>query len=258
MMKLTRIHRLGALAAALACIPAAAAAQGDAATTLEITIRAHEGGQPLPGANVELLGLARAVNADSAGVARFRNLPAGPLIVQIRKFGYGVERITLNVGPRDTIAIEADLQTEAVRLAEIRATARASSSLRGTGFYDRQRTGIGSYATRSEWEGRGRLQLSDVVRRMRGIRVVRTGDGRTLFIPSRPLASLGSSCASTMVYVDGVPMTVDPRYDDMNALVSLSEVEAVEAYAGPSEIPAQYNATGAACAVILIWRRGGR
>ena len=257
-MTLARIIRLLALAAAFVRIPAAAAAQRDSASSLEVTIRAQEGGAPVAGANVELLGMARAVNADSNGVVRFRNLPAGPVIVQIRKFGFGVERITLNVGARDTISIEVDLQTEAVRLAEIRATARASSSLRNTGFYDRQRTGLGSYATRAEWEGRGRLELSDVVRRMRGIRVVRTSDGRTLFQPSRPLSTVVGGCGTTMVYVDGVPLMVDPGADDMNQLVSLAEVEAVEAYAGPSEIPAQYNATGSACAVILIWRRGGR
>ncbi|HEX9939717.1 MAG TPA: carboxypeptidase regulatory-like domain-containing protein [Longimicrobium sp.] len=248
-------RRLLALAAALVCIPAAASAQRDSGSTLQVVIRAEQGGTPVPGANVELLGMARAVNADSSGVVRFANLPPGPVMVQIRKFGFGVERIPLNVGTRDTIVVEVDLQTEAVRLAEVRATARASSSLRNTGFYERQRSGIGSYATRDQWAGRGRLELSDVVRRMRGIRVARTDDGRTLFLPSRPPASLGG-CSSAMIYVDGVPLNVGS--DDVNQLVSLAEVEAVETYAGPAEIPAQYNATGSACAVVLIWRRGSR
>jgi hypothetical protein len=258
MMTLTRIRRLTALAAVLACIPAAAAAQADAASTLQITIRAQEGGQPLAGANVELMGLGRALNADSAGIARFRNVPPGPLLVQIRKFGYGTERFPVNVAARDTISVEVDLQTEAVRLAEIRATARASPALRNTGFYDRQRMGVGSYAVRSEWEGRGRLELGDVVRRMRGVRVARTSDGRTLFVPSRAAASIARTCAGVMIYVDGVPLMVDGQYDDVNQLISLSEVEAVETYAGPSEIPSEYNGTGSACAVVLVWRRGTR
>ena len=258
MMILTRARTLTALAAALACTPAAAAAQADTTSTLQVTIRAHEGGEPLAGANVELLGLARAVNADSAGVVRFRNLPPGPLLVQIRKFGYGAERFPVTLSARDTVAVEVDLQTEAVRLAEIRATARTSSSLRNTGFFERQASGLGSYATRAEWEGRGRLELSDVVRRMRGINVARTSDGRTLFLPTRALSSVVGGCNSTMIYVDGMPLTVDPRFDDVNQLVSLAEVEAVEAYAGPSEIPAQFNGTGSACAVVLIWRRTTR
>lgn len=250
-----RTRRLVALAAALACAPAAAAAQADTASTLQVIIRSEEGGRPLAGANVELLGMARAVNTDSAGVARFRNVRPGPLLVQIRKFGYGQERFPVVVGMRDTISVEVDLQTEAVRLAEVRATARVSSSLRNTGFYERQRSGVGSYATRDQWAGRGRLELSDVVRRMRGIRVARTDDGRTLFLPSRPPASLGG-CSSAMIYVDGVPLHVGNG--DVNQLVALSEVEAVETYAGPAEIPAQYNATGSACAVVLIWRSGSR
>ncbi|HEU4560463.1 MAG TPA: carboxypeptidase-like regulatory domain-containing protein [Longimicrobium sp.] len=258
MMKLTHTVRLAALAVTLACVPAAAAAQADATSALRITIRAHEGGQPLPGANVELLGLARAVNADSAGVARFPNVPAGPLLVQIRKFGYGAERFPVNVPARDTVVVEVDLQTEAVRLAEIRATARTSPALRNTGFYERQRIGVGSYAMRSEWAGRGRLELGDVVRRMRGIRVARTQDGRTLFVPSRPAASIGGACSGVQIYVDNVPLLVDGRYDDVHQLISLAEVEAVETYSGPSEIPPQYNATGSACAVVLVWRSGVR
>jgi hypothetical protein len=81
-----------------------------------------------------------------------------------------------------------------------------------------------------------------------------TRAGRSLLVPSRPGASL-NGCAGVQIYVDGVQLHVDGRYDDVNDLVPLSEVEAVETYAGPSEIPPQYNATGSACAVVLVWRR---
>ncbi|HET7232311.1 MAG TPA: carboxypeptidase-like regulatory domain-containing protein [Longimicrobium sp.] len=244
-------------AAVLALVPAAAAAQANAASSIQITVRAEEGGAPVAGANVELMGAARAVNADSMGVARFRNVPPGPLLVQIRKLGFGTERFSVVVPARDTLAIEVDLQTEAVRLAEVRATARYNSSLRNTGFFERQASGLGSYATRQQWEGRGRLEFSDVVRRMRGVRVARTSDGRTVLLPSRPLASM-SGCTTAQLYVDGVLTPFDPRHDDVNQLIGLAEIEAVEVYAGGAQAPAQYNATGSSCAVVLIWRKGER
>ncbi|HET7462244.1 MAG TPA: TonB-dependent receptor [Longimicrobium sp.] len=256
--RFSRVCRGFALAATIALIPAAAAAQQrDTTGAIQVVVHAEEGGGPVAGANVELMGLGRAQNADSAGVARFRNLPPGPLLVQIRKLGYGAERFPVTVVRGDTVMVEVDLQTEAVRLAEIRATARSGSALRNTGFFERQAAGIGSYAMRSQWEGRGHLEVSDVVRRMRGIKVARTGDGRTLLLPSRPLASLGG-CSTAQVYVDGVQLNFDPRHDDINQMVSLSEVEAVEVYAGGAEVPAQYNMTGSSCAVVLIWRRGAR
>jgi hypothetical protein len=256
-MNTPRIRALAA-AAALVLVPAVAAAQrADSTSTLELKIHAQDGGQPLVGANVELLGLARAQNADSGGVVRFRNLPPGPMIVQVRRLGYGDERFMLNMSPRDTVSVEVDMQAAAVRLAEVRATAQYSSALRQTGFFERRASGIGSYAMRTEWEHRGRLEMTDIVRRMRGVRVVRTADGRTIIVPSRPLSSL-SGCGSVQLYLDGNLMAFDPARDDIDKLVNLSEVEAVEVYAGPSEIPSQYNQTGSACGVVLIWRMAPR
>jgi len=247
-----------ALSAALVFAPAIAAAQrADSTSILKVSVHAEQGGQALAGANVELLGMARAQNADTAGVANFRNVQPGPVIVQIRRLGYADERFTLNVPPRDTVSVDVDLQTAAVRLAGVRATARYSSALRQTGFFERQASGIGSYAMRAQWERRGRLEVSDIVRRMRGVRVVRTGDGRTLIVPSRPLSSLGG-CGSVQLYIDGNLTTFDPASDDIDKLVNLSEVEAVEVYAGPSEVPSQYNQTGSACGVVLIWRMAPR
>lgn len=256
--RFSHLPRRLAAVAALALTPAAVAAQQPEATgAIQVMVHAQEGGGPVAGANVELMGLGRAQNADSAGVARFRNLPPGPLLVQIRKLGFGAERFPVTVVRGDTMMVEVDLQTEAVRLAEVRATARYSSALRNTGFFERQASGLGTYATSAQWEGRGHLEVSDVVRRMRGIRAARTSDGRTLLLPSRPLASL-SGCSTAQVYVDGVQLAFDPRRDDINQMVSLSEVEAVEVYAGGSEAPAQYNMTGSSCAVVLIWRKGTR
>lgn len=247
-----------AFVSCITLVPAAAAAQQrDTTGAIQVVVHAEEGGGPVAGANVELMGLGRAQNADSAGVVRFRNLPPGPLLVQIRKLGFAAERFPVTVARGDTLVVEVDLQTEAVRLASVTATARYSSALRNTGFFERQAAGIGAYATRAQWEHRGHLEISDVVRRMRGIRVARTGDGRTLLLPSRPLASLGG-CASAQVYVDGVQLAFDPRHDDINNMVSLPEVEAVEVYAGGAEVPAQYNMTGSSCAVVLIWRRAQR
>lgn len=253
-----RSRVLLALAAAFATLPAVAAAQRDSTTIIQVTVHAEEGGAPLSGAHVELIGAFIAANADNDGVARLTGVRPGPTIVSIHKLGYGDERFTLNVPPGDTLSVEVDLQSAAVRLAAVTATATHSRVLAESGFLERQRHGIGSYATRTQWEGRGRLAFSDVMRRMRGIRVARTADGRTLLVPGRGNFSLSSMCSGVLLFVDGVQMNVDGRYDDINQLVPVSELEAVEAYAGPAEIPAQYNQTGSACGVVLAWRRGAR
>ena len=58
------------------------------------------------------------------------------------------------------------------------------------------------------------------------------------------------------VYVDGVriwaPGTDDPP--DFDRLRN-NQYEGVEVYRGPSELPTQYQGTGAACGAILLWSR---
>ena len=66
---------------------------------------------------------------------------------------------------------------------------------------------------------------------------------------ARGLTSLLRPC-NVKVYVDGAAS------DDQSLLRILEpwDVEAIEAYHA-SEIPAEYNATGSACGVILVWTR---
>ena len=80
-----------------------------------------------------------------------------------------------------------------------------------------------------------------------------TRDGRTVLVPPSYM-SMNSNCRGVLVFVDGAEMTV--MSDDINQLVSLSEVEAVESYSGVGTIPPQFNSTGSACGVVVIWRRG--
>ena len=256
MIQMPRLVRhLPLLAAGLALLPAAAAAQADSLSTITVVVRAVEGGVPVRGARVQVLGARIAANADSAGVARLR-VPSGPRIMSVHKLGYGDERFPLTVPAGDTLTVEVDLQAEAVRLAEIRATSFRSRVLSESGFLARQRTGLGSYATRADWQGRGRLQFTDVIRRMRGVRVTRTSDGRNMISPGRGTISMSSMCRGVLVFVNGVELPVDAGFDDINDLVPLSELEAVETYGGVGAIPPQFNRTGSACGVIVAWRRG--
>jgi len=59
------------------------------------------------------------------------------------------------------------------------------------------------------------------------------------------------------VYVDGARYyspemnEVPPDLDRLNVLT----LEAVEIYRSPAEVPVEYNATGSACGLILLWTR---
>jgi hypothetical protein len=56
------------------------------------------------------------------------------------------------------------------------------------------------------------------------------------------------------VYLDGTRVIID-AHQDINAIVSPNQVEALEVYIGPAEVPAEYAAGRGACGVVLIWTK---
>jgi hypothetical protein len=55
------------------------------------------------------------------------------------------------------------------------------------------------------------------------------------------------------VFLDGIPVMSD---GDLDALVLLRDVEAVEVYRGSAELPLQYGGSNGACGAIVIWTKG--
>jgi hypothetical protein len=56
------------------------------------------------------------------------------------------------------------------------------------------------------------------------------------------------------LFVDGTRVTYDFQ-NDIDSVVSPNQVEALEIFRGPSEIPPQYNDNNSMCGVVLIWTR---
>ena len=54
-------------------------------------------------------------------------------------------------------------------------------------------------------------------------------------------------------YLDGMLLSATDPLDVINP----HHIEAIEAYPGAASVPQQFNATGSACGVILLWSRSG-
>jgi hypothetical protein len=126
----------------------------------------------------------------------------------------------------------------------------------------------GSFITREEFEKQGNPQKpTDVLRRMRGIRVERN---------LRGMQDMGGSILSAQTnqwvvrfsraqwrsFHDCPPVYfLDGRYIgtadrvDIDAALGISEMEAVEAYGSAATMPAEFNRTDSACGVIAFWTR---
>jgi len=158
------------------------------------------------------------------------------------------------------------------------------------GFERRRRGGRGIFLSREDVGRRHAARLEDLFRGIPGLQVVHEGAADRVVMPGqRPLragaemhgaaprgdrprdghetrdardvgeareplppAQGGDTCA-VQFYVDGAyTPTDDGRVSDR---VRLEDVEAVEVYRGPSELPPEFRRPGADCGVIVVWTR---
>lgn len=144
-----------------------------------------------------------------------------------------------------------------LRALEIQAELR-KRWLANTGFYERRKTSFGTYLAGDALDAVAQRssRLSDMLRGMRGLRVVMDMYGHAHLQSTRGPASLSMSC-TPRVYLDGVPVDwVNTSGGDLDSLVFPNKIAAIEAYAGPSEAPLQY-AGFAECGVLLLWTKQG-
>jgi hypothetical protein len=204
---------------------------------------------PIAGAEVAVDG--RVTRTDSSGRFRFSGVPQGEADVRVRSVGYR-EVLRVVVVPADSQEVSIGLARAAQTLSGVEISADAvpvSPFLRA--FEDRRAMGIGRFLTRDQIEKVEYRRLSDVLRQLPGLGIVTAGGNKAYVASSRAGGCLAS------VYLDGVPLfrgTLGADPFSINDL-SATQIEGVEYYAGPSLIPAQYNATSRTCAVLLLWTR---
>lgn len=226
----------------------------------------HANTQPVVSATVVFLGDGRAVTTDSSGIFRIEKLPQGILRFLVRAPGYpsvGLvlafangevmdRRIELDSSKAAAAAATAPSATAggarsgAQALPMVAVEAEASLGPRFANFERRRRTGAGQYVVRAEIEARGYSSLQDIARGMRGVNVECGG---------------GLGCSIRMVRA---PMRCLPEYivddnvDNMfGPTIPVRDIEALEVYTGPADVPGEYAGRNAGCGVIVIWTRSG-
>jgi hypothetical protein len=244
------MHRVATLAGSLTLLAAPLAAQ-----TVRGKVVDARTGEGVPEAAVLALttGGRRTGQARTDAGGKF-SLPVrtpGEVRLQVDRTGY---RQTLTdpmpVAAQETIDVELSVSAAALTIAPLRVTARVEPpkrrALELNGFYERERRGIGTFLRREEIERHGDFTLAQVLSRVPGtaIRYIRVH--QYIYFPR-------NGC-NPLVFLDGSRMVID-RHNDINSFVSTFQVEAIEVFKGPAEVPPQYAAGRSACGVILIWTK---
>jgi len=217
---------------------------------------------PVESATVELISISDSV------VARTLSGPDGRFFITAPADGLYYVRVShltaipwtdgpvnLSEGATPLVTFEVDPQPLLLDSINV-AVEQRSRSLATTGFYQRSRSGFGTFIDEQRIERGSYLELSDLLRTVPGVRVLESGSSlkRRTVMTSYALRNLGS--CFPRVYLDDVLIETGgrtPPLSDFDNLLPVHDVAGVEIYARPAEVPPRYGQ--GLCGVILIWTK---
>jgi Carboxypeptidase regulatory-like domain len=223
-------------------------------------------GQPVAGVTVVNLLDGKALTTDTTGSFKFEKLPQGIVRLLVRAPGFPQQGVLLALAEGELMEHRVELDsTTATRiaaetppapppagqrmqtLAPVVVTEEASLGPRYANFERRRKTGAGQYIVRADIERSTASTLQDAVRTLRGVNLDCStgGSGCHILMARAPLR-----CSPEYVVDDNVDNYFGPN-------VPLRDIEGIEVYTGPSEVPGEYAGRNAGCGVIVIWTRSG-
>ena len=246
-MRCTHCVALAATAVGVIAAPRAVHAQAKS-STLVGWIR-DAGGHPLANADVTIGSMDALARTDSTGRFILRSLDPQHVEVMIRRLGYDAETFdfTLHPGQVDSVAVQ--LQQNVQLLDEMRTNAALSHRFYTLEeFYKRRDRGGGAFLTRAEIERHHTTVLSEVLREVPGVRIVRGRSGKNGGVRFQS----GRANCPPELWIDG-QRARNTEIDDISA----TDVEAMELYPGPSTTPTEFSQQSSTynCGTIVIWTR---
>jgi len=209
------------------------------------------GGAAGGGSRVELVGTEIVAATNDRGEFSLTGVPAGTHVILARHLGYGAASVPVDLVGREPKRVTIDLPKYVPMMDPVLVSARRNRSLDQVGFNERKRTGGGRYVTREEIERSNPTYLSDILRRVSGLKV-EYEDGREVIRSSRGTTGFsGEGCVQ--YYVDDM-LWQSMTPGDVNDFVTVGEVMGIEVYADAT-VPARYMRGGEVCTTIVVWTR---
>lgn len=135
-------------------------------------------------------------------------------------------------------------QTPAVPVAhETPAADSAEIPMKLRGFYDRRASKRGHYIDRAQLDASTGKRLSEIIRDLPGVRLLPS--------PSSAVSAIRFRNCQPLIWVDAVRNVGD----ELDAVIAIGDVEAMEVYISPGTVPAQFRDMRQPCGAILVWTR---
>lgn len=203
-------------------------------------------GLPIMGAEVAALGTRLRARSDDRGQFAIPGLALGDALIEARRLGFRPETVGVVIFAERAAVAAIRLRTTPTTLATVAIRGeRQKYSGRLAGYHERLASGLGgAFITRDQLDQGNPRQLTDVLRRVPGVEIVR----------GTRIRLRGRNCAP-LVWLDGVSMPAGEV--EINTFAP-SSIEGIEVYMTASGAPGRYQATGseARCGTVLLWSRG--
>jgi hypothetical protein len=201
-------------------------------------------GDPVEGVEVSDLFAKLTATTSPTGTVSLAFLPEGETMIRIRKVGYTAKTMLVVISPIDTLPYTILLERSAQVLPTVVTKDSSVRKWRSPGlqaFEERRRAGFGQFLTDSILRRYDSGPLTSAIRRLSGVAVNCRGSV-CMAISQRALCAV-------KIYQDGIAIS-DRNLEQMQTF-NYSGVE----YYNTASIPPQYNQTGNACGVLLLWTR---
>lgn len=198
-------------------------------------------GAPVAGAQLLLHGDSLAILSDTAGSFQRLSVTPGTYLLEIRALGFVMASRVIVLVEGDTLQTVVELKRAELPGVTVKGKLRPGYR-RFNDFERRRKSGRGTFFTRSQIE-KENGDLSSLLRNVRGMREDCSG-GHCVVRMAR--SQIG--CVPEY-YIDGT------LYTTFGNSTPLLDIQGIEVYLGPSEIPPEFLGANAGCGVIVLWTK---
>jgi protocatechuate 3,4-dioxygenase beta subunit len=207
----------------------------------------NESGRPVSDAMVEVWRTGLSARTDAAGHFDIASLPVGTHALEVRRIGFAPHQLPVHLASRGPTSINVVLERPVRLLEAVQVRAQTLYSRRQAEIEERRRRGFGHFITRDELERNPSARVTDMLRRVPGVRVYPSPGGDIVTVARGE--SFSGPCRPT-VYLDGHRLGSG---ENLDLLATVSSLEAIEVYRGAAEAPVEYWTGG--CGSIVLWTR---
>ena len=252
-----RIARLALYAAAGSQLIVALPADAQGVGVLSGVVTGDDAA-PLKLARVSIPGTTFVVVTEPDGTFRLVGVPAGVHTLEVRLLGYTPLALPVDILGGESMHLKLLLSATPVTLSpvEVRADSVRNSPLIKA-FMSRRARGAGTFFVRDEIVAMQPRQVTDVLRRVAGLRIESFGTGSVVQM-GRNAAGMANRLCPVVFFINGSPFPLTEQ-GSINNFLSPEELVGVEVYNGASQVPQLFSAGmyNTRCGVIAFWTRSG-